>query len=75
METFIDRLKTEMFELNERISKLDDFIHSSKFLEIEPAQRTLLYAQINIMRSYNAILHQRLHYHYDDVRKRKITHG
>ena len=60
MSTFIERLKAEKVELDEKIEKLDAFTKSGKFNEIDPVQMTLLNIQLQAMKTYSEILHERI---------------
>lgn len=60
MNTFLERLKVEKTELDEKIEKLLAFSNSEKFKEIDSEQQTLLNIQLKIMESYSQILLERL---------------
>lgn len=51
-ETFTDRLKIEMEDLDEKCQKLDDFISSSKFDSLEETHKSLLKTQFCVMAAY-----------------------
>ena len=57
---FLERLKIEQKELNERCGKLSDFIKSESFSNISQVQRSLLKQQFKAMLDYNAILVTRI---------------
>ena len=60
MNTFLERLKVEKIELDERIEKLTAFSNSDKFKDIDSKQQSLLNIQLKIMESYSQILLERL---------------
>jgi len=60
MDTFKDRLIKEQVELEEKLNKLDNFIVSEKFNEIDDVQKALLQVQATAMNSYNQCLKERL---------------
>lgn len=51
-ETFTDRLKIEMEDLEEKCEKLNDFISSSKFDSLEEMHKNLLKTQFYAMAAY-----------------------
>lgn len=51
-ETFTDRLKIEMEELEEKCEKLNDFIESPKFDNLEETHKNLLKTQFYAMGAY-----------------------
>lgn len=60
MSDFLDRLKDEKYELDERADKLDNFLQSSKSKDIDPIQLSLLMVQHSIMLAYSTVLQERL---------------
>lgn len=60
MNTFLERLKIEKTELDEKIEKLTAFSNSEKFKDISSEQQSLLNIQLKIMESYSQILLERL---------------
>lgn len=60
METFIERLNDETNELDERIKKLQDFLTSLEFDELEGTQQSLLNIQLFAMLTYGQCLSERL---------------
>lgn len=51
-ETFTDRLKIEMEDLEEKCQKLEDFLSSSKSESLDQMQRNLLKIQLSAMVAY-----------------------
>lgn len=61
METFIDRLRREKRELDERITKLTDFLSKDNCCQIVGREsHHLLLLQRDIMNSYSHVLSLRL---------------
>ena len=60
MSTFIERLLSEEAELNEKKTKLETFIKSDMFKDIDKEQQSLLRIQFNAMTTYSECLNQRL---------------
>ena len=60
MSTFLDRLKAEKTELDERLEKLRAFQSSAGFGSIEPVQMSLLNIQEAAMSAYSQCLAERL---------------
>lgn len=59
-ETYIDRVKIEKAELNERMKNLDKFIRSEKFGNLDDEDQSLLLGQFGAMLSYFHILKRRI---------------
>ena len=59
-ETFKDRLITEAQQLEEKLDKLDAFIESDKFNEVDDVQSALLHVQATAMNTYLQCLKERL---------------
>lgn len=59
-ETYIDRVKIEKAELNERMKNLDKFIYSEKFGNLDDEDQSLLLGQFGAMLSYFHILKRRI---------------
>lgn len=62
MEPFLERLLNEQKELNERLSKLNAFIHGDKFSSVDAIQQSLLKVQASAMKTYSLCLEERLLY-------------
>lgn len=60
METFKDRLRVEYEELSDKIEKLESFLKSDVYREIEKEQQILLRSQCAVMIQYRDILKKRL---------------
>ena len=60
MSDFVDRMITEYTELETKTTKLTEFIHNKKYLELNEENRALLNAQYNAMMAYQFILKRRI---------------
>ena len=60
MKDIIEKISIEQSELDNKLDKLNDFISSDKFNEIEEEQQNLLLAQQGTMARYLCILRDRL---------------
>ncbi len=60
MEGFKQRLVKEQEELKERINKLNIFISSQSFMNLDVQQKTLISEQHNIMTQYLNVLNLRI---------------
>jgi len=59
-ETFIDRIKIETKELDERYHKLIEFVQSDKFKELTPNMQALIHIQLQTMHDYRYALSMRI---------------
>ena len=60
MSDFKERLIEEQAQLEEKLTKLNEFNQSGKADTIDPNQKSLLLIQAGIMHSYNEVLKARL---------------
>lgn len=60
MEDFKKRLVAERDELEDKIAKLEAFIGSTRFENLDERNRKLLVAQRDAMRQYSVILNVRI---------------
>jgi len=60
MSDFKTRLIEEQAQLEEKLTKLNDFNASKKADEIDPVQKSLLIIQADAMSTYNEILKARI---------------
>nr|DAU24081.1 MAG TPA: hypothetical protein [Caudoviricetes sp.] len=58
--TYIDRMKTEYTELQNRITKLKTYINSPTAFEIQEEKLELLVRQYQVMNEYLSILRARI---------------
>lgn len=59
-DSFVDRMKLELDELDDRIYKLEKFIESDSFISLEETDRNLLNEQLQAMHSYLGALSCRM---------------
>ena len=57
---YVDRMKIELNELQNRYNKLETFMKNEKFNDIDYAKRILIEKQKKVMKSYISILVLRL---------------
>ena len=60
MSDFITRLKEEAQELAIKTNGLNDFMRTQAFVDLDRANKDLLYAQSRLMNEYLQVLGQRL---------------
>lgn len=60
MSDFKTRLVSEQAELEEKLTKLNDFNQSDKVNDIDPVQKDLLLVQAGAMYTYNECLKARI---------------
>ena len=60
MSDFKSRLVSEQAELDEKLTKLNDFNQSDKVNDIDPVQKDLLLVQAGAMYTYNECLKARI---------------
>lgn len=60
MSSFIERLLAEETELNEKKAKLELFVNTDAFKNIDKVQQSLLKVQLAAMSTYSECLNQRL---------------
>lgn len=59
-ETFLDRLLNEARELAEKTNKLNDFMRTQAFINLDRPNKDLLYKQSRLMNEYLQVLGQRI---------------
>ena len=60
MEDFKKRLVAERDELDDKLAKLEAFIGSARFENLDERNRKLLVSQCDVMRQYSTILNVRI---------------
>jgi len=58
--TFIDRIKQEKTDLDDKLTKLNAFLKSDKAIPVVGKAKSMLLQQRSIMQSYSDILRDRL---------------
>ena len=63
METFVERMITEKDELQDRVTKLGNFVNEEKFKELKGLEQVYLKEQLKFMRGYLSVLRQRINFY------------
>ena len=60
MEAFVERMIVEKNELQDKVTKLENFVNGEKFKELKGLERVYLKEQLTHMRAYLSVLRQRI---------------
>lgn len=63
MEAFVERMITEKDELQDRVTKLENFVNGEKFKELKGLEQVYLKEQLSFMRGYLSVLRQRINFY------------
>ena len=63
MEAFVERMITEKDELQDRVTKLENFVNGEKFRELRGLEQGYLKEQLKFMRGYLSVLRQRINFY------------
>ena len=63
MEAFIERIVVEKDELQDKVTKLENFINGEKFKELKGLEQVYLKEQLKFMRGYLSVLRQRINFY------------
>lgn len=63
MEAFVERMITEKDELQDRATKLENFVNGEKFKELKGLEQVYLKEQLKFMRGYLSVLRQRINFY------------
>jgi len=63
MEAFIERMIIEKDELQDKVTKLENFINVEKFKELKGLEQVYLKEQLKFMRGYLSVLRQRINFY------------
>nr|DAQ47014.1 MAG TPA: hypothetical protein [Caudoviricetes sp.] len=63
MEAFVERTITEKDELQDRVTKLENFVNGEKFKELKGLEQVYLKEQLSFMRGYLSVLRQRINFY------------
>lgn len=63
MEAFIERMIVEKNELQDKVTKLENFINGEKFKELKGLEQVYLKEQLKFMKSYLNVLRQRINFY------------
>ena len=63
MEAFIERMVIEKNELQDKVTKLENFINGEKFKELKGLDQVYLKEQLKFMKGYLSVLRQRINFY------------
>ena len=63
MEAFVERMVVEKNELQDRVTKLENFVNGEKFRELRGLEQVYLKEQLKFMRGYLSVLRQRINFY------------
>ncbi|WP_339124777.1 hypothetical protein LDJ94_01305 [Fusobacterium nucleatum] len=63
MEAFIERMIIEKDELQDKVTKLENFINGEKFKELKGLEQVYLKEQLKFMKGYLSVLRQRINFY------------
>jgi hypothetical protein len=63
MEAFVERMVVEKNELQDRVTKLENFVNGEKFRELKGLEQVYLKEQLKFMRGYLSVLRQRINFY------------
>ncbi|VTX56633.1 hypothetical protein KST04_02855 [Fusobacterium vincentii] len=63
MEAFVERMVVEKDELQDRVTKLENFVNGEKFKELKGLEQVYLKEQLSFMRGYLSVLRQRINFY------------
>jgi len=63
MEAFVERMITEKDELQDKVTKLENFVNGEKFKELKGLEQVYLKEQLSFMRGYLSVLRQRINFY------------
>lgn len=63
MEAFIERMIIEKNELQDKVTKLENFINGEKFKELKGLEQVYLKEQLKFMKGYLSVLRQRINFY------------
>jgi len=63
MEAFIERMVVEKNELQDKVTKLENFVTGEKFKELKGLEQVYLKEQLKFMKGYLSVLRQRINFY------------
>ncbi|MGP1494957.1 MAG: crAss001_48 related protein [Streptobacillus sp.] len=63
MEAFVERMIVEKDELQDKVTKLENFVNGEKFKELKGLEQVYLKEQLKFMRGYLSVLRQRINFY------------
>lgn len=63
METFVERMVVEKDELQDKVTKLENFVNGERFKELKSLEQVYLKEQLKFMKGYLSVLRQRINFY------------
>lgn len=63
MEAFVERMIVEKDELQDKVTKLENFVTGEKFKELKGLEQVYLKEQLKFMKGYLSVLRQRINFY------------
>jgi hypothetical protein len=63
VEAFVERMITEKDELQDKVTKLENFVTGEKFKELKGLEQVYLKEQLKFMKGYLSVLRQRINFY------------
>ena len=63
MEGFVERMIVEKDELQDKVTKLENFVTGEKFKELKGLEQIYLKEQLKFMKGYLSVLRQRINFY------------
>ena len=63
MEAFVERMIVEKNELQDKVTKLENFVTGEKFKELKGLEQVYLKEQLKFMKGYLSVLRQRINFY------------
>ena len=63
MEAFVERMIVEKDELQDKVTKLENFVNGEKFKELKGLEQVYLKEQLSFMRGYLSVLRQGINFY------------
>ncbi|WP_338964858.1 crAss001_48 related protein [Fusobacterium nucleatum] len=63
METFVERMVVEKDELQDKVTKLENFVNGERFKELKGLEQVYLKEQLKFMKGYLSVLRQRINFY------------
>ena len=63
MEAFVERMIVEKDELQDKVTKLENFVNGERFKELKGLEQVYLKEQLKFMKGYLSVLRQRINFY------------
>jgi len=63
MKAFVERMVVEKDELQDRVTKLENFVNGENFRELKGLEQVYLKEQLKFMKGYLSVLRQRINFY------------